>query len=53
MTNFNSAASSRRPKPLPQISFLMECFELRSDVLSGLVWKSRPKEHFEKLRTWK
>jgi hypothetical protein len=33
-------------KPLPSLDYLKECFVLSDDSPSGLVWKSRPRHHF-------
>ena len=33
-------------KPLPDLTYLQECFELSSESPSGLVWKKRPLRHF-------
>lgn len=33
-------------KPLPSLDFLSECFDLSDSSPSGLVWKVRPRSHF-------
>ena len=39
-------------KPLPRLEYLKECFELSEESPSGLVWKVRPREHFNTDRGW-
>ena len=36
-----------RAKPLPPLEFLRECFLLSETSETGLVWKSRPVQHFK------
>lgn len=39
-------------KPLPSLEYLKECFELSDESPSGLVWKVRPRHHFNSDRGW-
>jgi hypothetical protein len=41
------------PQPLPPLSYLNEALEISAIAPSGLVWKSRPREHFRTHRGWK
>ena len=44
--------TGRSPKPLPSVGYLRECFDY--DPKSGvLMWRERPRDHFEAERVWR
>ena len=42
-----------KAKELPSLEYLNECFELSEDSPSGLIWKVRPRYHFNSNSGWK